>query len=350
MWVYNRSEYCGIVPIWGVPVPLILPICEAFDHITFENDKAVHIHFRKIQHPGIFFSVNLAGGDSIKRCPGDPALSQKAAEILPFAGAVSIPHTEACRRVAYGEGVIWWSDGMVNSKIDPLSHKVLGSIPVSESKYVTLERTSRGFGAIWSYSILDKKPVLSRIDPASGQTINTIPLGSEALDVAIGSDSVWVLHAQQLSRIDPKNNQVVATIPLESYFAKPFRARIACGGRSVWVASGKTVVRIDPEENRIDSNFFVDLDGGSYEVLEIASTENALWIMAIKSKGFFDVYKVTVVIAEFDAKTNTLRSTKYLGSDDALAVVSSASLALAEDEVWVCLPRGIYVIPKNAAQ
>lgn len=64
--VYQRKIWCGGVPVYILPAPLVLPTCEGFDRITFKGDKATHIHFKRADASGIVFP--FLAGDS-RSCP-----------------------------------------------------------------------------------------------------------------------------------------------------------------------------------------------------------------------------------------------------------------------------------------
>jgi hypothetical protein len=51
--VYNRKIWCGSVPVYIIPAPLVLPTCDGFDRITFKGDTATHIHFKRSDASGI---------------------------------------------------------------------------------------------------------------------------------------------------------------------------------------------------------------------------------------------------------------------------------------------------------
>jgi hypothetical protein len=55
--VYNNSVWCGIIPAWVIGAPLVLPVCDGFDRVTFKDNKAVHIDFRKQSGAGIMFPI-----------------------------------------------------------------------------------------------------------------------------------------------------------------------------------------------------------------------------------------------------------------------------------------------------
>jgi len=64
---YIRNSWCGIMPAFIVIVPLILPVCDGFDRITFKGDNATHIHFKRTDGFGIIFPFLVSGS---LPCPG----------------------------------------------------------------------------------------------------------------------------------------------------------------------------------------------------------------------------------------------------------------------------------------
>lgn len=53
-WIYEDSRrWCGIWVSFIVPVPLLLPICETFDHVEFEGELAVRSKSRRADGYGI---------------------------------------------------------------------------------------------------------------------------------------------------------------------------------------------------------------------------------------------------------------------------------------------------------
>ena len=95
---------------------------------------------------------------------------------------------------------------------------------------------------------------LQRIDPASGDLVATIPLGSIVRRVAVGGGSVWAIDsASRFRRIDVKADTVAAT---GSTAGLP--AGIAVGLGSVWIANQEgstatsgTVTVVDPRTGRV---------------------------------------------------------------------------------------------------
>jgi hypothetical protein len=64
--VYKRKIWCGSVPAYIIPVPLVLPTCDGFDRITFKGDTATHIHFKRSDSSGIMFPI---GAEGSRACP-----------------------------------------------------------------------------------------------------------------------------------------------------------------------------------------------------------------------------------------------------------------------------------------
>jgi len=70
-FVYKTVDiWCGVVPTWGVPVPLVVPACEGFDRITFKGDKATYLQFKRVNKTG-FATIPMlwAGGKMPNPCP-----------------------------------------------------------------------------------------------------------------------------------------------------------------------------------------------------------------------------------------------------------------------------------------
>ncbi|HDR13974.1 MAG TPA: hypothetical protein ENN79_00525 [Desulfobacteraceae bacterium] len=353
LWVYNRSRFCGITPIYIVPVPLGLPICDEFDHITFENDRAIRIHFRRVTDAGLAVFMLFAGGIfGPTPCPAEFAPSEKEIWLLPSdPSIISIPHTESCRGLIFKDGIIWWTDGRTAAGIDPVSLKTLDKPPVVDHKPPVFDRAA-GFAARWQVTGSKRKPSLTRTDWVTGEVVAVIPLDRPAIRVMAGENAVWVLHEKSLSHIDPQANKVTAVIPVD-FPMLGLVGKIAVVGDAVWISAGLTLARIDPLTNQIAETFQIvpdaDLPPNYYSILEIASEGDTVWVLFSKSSNkFFDAGYTRIGLAEFDTRTDTLRSTRFLGSGHSLDTISGLSIALTEDAVWACLPLGIYVVPKTS--
>jgi len=357
MWVYKRHDICGLLAGYIiVPVPLIAP-CDVFDHITFEIDKAVHIHFRRVSMTGGMIGYPIgAAAVKAQECPGKQTAftppkppPSEIPEILAFHGAVSIPNTENSNRVTYRDGAIWWTDGMVNTKIDPSSHEVIDSIPVSNSKYASLD-FARGFGSVWFAADSHGNSLLTRVEPETGNIVATIPLAENSGAIATGADAVWVIHNKMVSRINPQTNQVVATIPVD-YLSASY-GKIAVSSNAVWIFLGnfQKVIRIDPLTNRVANSFQLILDKElSATIIDMAAAKDFLWVLAFKERDKGS-YKSAgdFLLAKYDAMTNVLITVQNLGSSS--EDVFKPSIAVSENDVWVCFLGGIYFIPKDAVR
>ena len=58
-WIYKRKLWCGVMPVFLLPVPLLLPMCDGFDRIEFQGNEAKRLHTR---HIGMAGFVIMAGG------------------------------------------------------------------------------------------------------------------------------------------------------------------------------------------------------------------------------------------------------------------------------------------------
>lgn len=69
-FVYKTVDiWCGVVPAWGVAVPLIAPNCDGFDRITFKGSKATNIHFKRRNVAGVGGIMVFGGASMGESCP-----------------------------------------------------------------------------------------------------------------------------------------------------------------------------------------------------------------------------------------------------------------------------------------
>jgi hypothetical protein len=70
VWVYKRSIWCGFVVAYIIPVPLVLPVCDGVDRITFEGETV-----KQIQRTGQNATGLMVGSNGItthgEDCYGD---------------------------------------------------------------------------------------------------------------------------------------------------------------------------------------------------------------------------------------------------------------------------------------
>ena len=46
IWTYKEKIWCGYGPTFFVMVPLVLPACDGFNKITFENDTSIEMTYK----------------------------------------------------------------------------------------------------------------------------------------------------------------------------------------------------------------------------------------------------------------------------------------------------------------
>lgn len=66
IWVYDEKLWCGVVPIFVLPVPLVFPACDGFDRVEFRGDTARVLHIRRIVTAGFF---GAPGGGAVGADP-----------------------------------------------------------------------------------------------------------------------------------------------------------------------------------------------------------------------------------------------------------------------------------------
>jgi len=69
-WIYTRKLWCGVIPVFFLPVPLMLPACDGFDRIEFKDNKAMRLHTRHSVAAGLVIGFGGWGGtDPVCRFP-----------------------------------------------------------------------------------------------------------------------------------------------------------------------------------------------------------------------------------------------------------------------------------------
>ena len=56
-WIYKKDIWCGVIPVFILPMPIIFPLCNGFDRIDFRGNEAMSLHSKK--EYGIGFSFGL---------------------------------------------------------------------------------------------------------------------------------------------------------------------------------------------------------------------------------------------------------------------------------------------------
>jgi YVTN family beta-propeller protein len=215
----------------------------------------------------------------------------------------------------------WWDNTL--SRIDPATNTVLSVVPVDFTNTQGPEAIGSGAGSLWVTATDedangDPLPgVVKRIDPATGATLATIPVGAEPLDIDVSPGAVWVANwdSGSVIRIDPATNQIVTTL------AVPYASGVTFGLGAVWVAGGDgKVTRIDPATNAVMTTIPTQATGGY-----IATGNGAVWVTHPGDRSLSNGS-----LSRIDPVTNQVVANIPLGSFPQEVVVSGT-------DVWVGL-------------
>jgi streptogramin lyase len=105
--------------------------------------------------------------------------------------------------------------------------------------------------SIWLAGALGNS--LTSVDPVFGgeATSHRIPIGHDAVDVAVGRDAAWVSNgaAGTVTRVDPVSDRALGP-PIRT---GRFPTALAVGTRDLWVVNSGdgTLARVDPRENLV---------------------------------------------------------------------------------------------------
>ena len=165
--------------------------------------------------------------------------------------------------IGIGLGSVWIADTKERSlrQIDPATNKVVRKFAVNVSGEPE-GSIAIGAGSVWLLTNDNgtDSGTLSRLEPATGKVIATIPVKPRSYAALVADDSVWISNSADASvqRVDARTNQVVADVPVRS--APRF---LAAGEGALWVLSqGEGVLtRIDPATNRASADIPVGFPG-----------------------------------------------------------------------------------------
>jgi ABC-type transport system substrate-binding protein/DNA-binding SARP family transcriptional activator/streptogramin lyase len=155
--------------------------------------------------------------------------------------------------------------------LDAQSGRLVGDVPAGPS--VGFIRF--GLGSVWE---MEDSGVLLQIDPRTRHVTDSIAVGVNPGDVAVGAGAVWITdkNSQTLLRISPQYGEITR-IPLPTHgLSRPgVGGGVAIGAGSVWVAQGLSrVVRIDPASGQVESSVSVP------DASEVAFGDGAIWVAA----------------------------------------------------------------------
>ena len=182
----------------------------------------------------------------------------------------SIPVGSKPVAVAAGAGGIWVGDARDGTitRVDPETRKVVKTIGIG-APVVDL---ATGLGGVWGATGGFGEVV--RIDPGVGAVAQRIPLGDpedpvvpSVPSVGVGDGRVWAGVPEGLARIDPRSGEVVDTVDLDSTQA----LQMAVGGGAVWVTTiANRAKRVEASSARPTAEFYaggwvypVTLGGGA---------------------------------------------------------------------------------------
>jgi streptogramin lyase len=255
-----------------------------------------------------------------------PSATTIAASGLPN-GSIRISGLKQPLGVATEKGVVWVTEYEAGNlvRIDPGASRITASI------HVALHASHLVIHGGFAWVIDDQASALISVDTRSNQ-VRSFPLRPRPQDrpvaVAAGEGSVWVVLANtyeyaldrrnnlptSLVRIDPASGEVLDTISLPGA-----AAGVAVGGGSVWVASRldpPVVYRIDPKTKRVAAT----IDAGHPASGAIIYEEPYLW--AASQDGY---------LTRIDSRTN--RATAFeVGSPEWPALVSDGQ------SIWISAP------------
>jgi DNA-binding beta-propeller fold protein YncE len=161
--------------------------------------------------------------------------------------------TSEAGELATGEGFVFATglpEGLV-TKIDPRSGQIVDSVPGPEPGLDG--PMAVGAGSVW-IATNGNRGFVSRIDAGSLRVLEQVDLGpgSIAAGLAYGEGALWVadFNLNVVHQIDPGRNEVVRRVRVPTGISSD---DIGVGGGAVWVASTEDgqVVRIDPKEGRV---------------------------------------------------------------------------------------------------
>jgi YVTN family beta-propeller protein len=244
------------------------------------------------------------------------AVWQSPLAALPIVEKIRVPAGPAWLATGFGSVWVSKSESKQVLRIDPLSNRVIASIPVGSDPELGI---GIGLGSVWVADTKDHS--ITQIDPRKNRVVRVIaadiaedPEGS----IGVGEGSLWFLtngnggDSGVLARLDPVSGKVVAHIPVRP---KSHAVIVALG--SVWVTSSGdgVVTRIDPSTNRVTAQIAVHPSPRF-----MAAGFGSIWVLT-QGDGS---------LARIDARTNRVLATIDLGVPG-----EGGDLSIAEGFVWV---------------
>ena len=207
-------------------------------------------------------------------------------------------------------GFAWVVDDLGGAliSVDTRTNQVFKNIPMRPTSELRPIGLTAGEGSVWvilasntEYQANPKNPPsqLVRVEPASNEVLDTIPVRGNAAGVAVGGGAVWIVSTLEpitIYRIDPTTRRVAASIDTGH---TPSGA-MAYQEPYLWVANQDgDLTRIDTRTNRATS-FAV----GSPEWPALVAEGKAIWISA----------PLDNILARFDPSTGAVTKTIRAGA------------------------------------
>jgi hypothetical protein len=172
---------------------------------------------------------------------------------------------DLCQGIGAGSGAVWACSGTDVVRIDPEAGTVTATYPVG--KAFAQGHLVTGSGRLWV--LTGDGSTLAGIDPATGATVTSVPLGARGTDVAVGEAGLWVVSGPdgQLLRIDPAGTVALRVTGI----AQPIALAVT---DQVWLGNATATLRIDPGTGTTQATSAIGLgpDGG------LAVGRDGVWV------------------------------------------------------------------------
>jgi virginiamycin B lyase len=184
------------------------------------------------------------------RVPANAAASPQSRDIRELKPSITIPLGKTADWVLITRDAVWvGSTGpFAVHRIDPKSNRLIASVTLPGEPCAGL---STGFGSLW-IPLCTAVPSLAKINLKTNQLESVFPVGPAAAEggVTTGAGSVWLVTDKlgSLARIDPSSGNILDTFHLPAGSYNPYFYKGV-----VWVsqAEGAQLTGIDPRSGRI---------------------------------------------------------------------------------------------------
>jgi hypothetical protein len=249
---------------------------------------------------------------------------------------VEIP-TDGGREAAVGAGAVWVANDAndVVLRIDPASGEVTDEIPIEQARGIAATDDAVWVGA--DGVGLGDPDTLTRIDPATNEIVAEVPLPAEtAVDgVTADPNGAWVVTDEpQLVHINGATNDVVSETPIDGEFPD-----IAVGDDALWVspngaepaqierldrASGQTTTTDLSIDDRVSSDQSISLG-------PVAAAGGTFWV--VRERSSFEPLSFGVDLCRVDSGSEDYACAGFNPLDDI------SSISFGEGALWAITLR-----------